>query len=312
MSLEKYAALLRGNDDILILTHKRPDGDTLGSAAALCSALRRLGKTAHLYKNPQITENYMRYVSDYIEPEGFKPRYTVAVDLADIGLFPENFEGEVQLCFDHHPSNSGYADETLVWSDKASCGELILELIKTLCGNVTETEASLLYIAVSTDTGCFVYGNTTAETHITAAELIGLGADYRELNRELFRMSSAARLKLEGYIFAGLHSYRDNKINIATVTLDMMESAGATENDCDDLAALAGRVRGSRVSVTIRELEKGKKCKVSVRTGLEVNASELCAMFGGGGHIMAAGCTMDCSVEEAERLLLEAIDKQWR
>ena len=312
MPLETFAECLRERDNFLLVTHLRPDGDTLGSAGALGSALRRLGKTAFLYNNPQITENYLRFVKQYIAPESFSPECVVAVDLADTGLFPVGFDAPVDFCVDHHPSNSGYAGKTIVWADKASCGELVMELIKTLCGDVTAQEADLLYIAVSTDCGCFVYGNTTADTHIAAAELIRLGANHKWLNRELFRMTSAARLKLEGMIFTGLHSYRDCKINFAIVTLDMMEKAHATENDCDDLASLAGRVRGSLVSVTIRELEKGKRCKVSVRTGEEVNASEVCAAFGGGGHAMAAGCTIDAGVEETERLLLEAIENQWR
>jgi phosphoesterase RecJ-like protein len=311
MSLEKYAQLLREHDNIRIVTHLRPDGDTLGSSAALCNALRRIGKTAYLYNNPQITENYMRFVESYIEPSGFAPDYTVSVDLADTGLFPMGFSGDVQLCFDHHGSNTGYADETIVWKDKASCGELILELIKTLCGDVSKEEADLLYIAVSTDTGCFVYGNTTAETHRAAAELIELGASHQWLNRELFRMTSAARLKLEGLIFSDIRSYHDGKVNFAVVTLDMMKRAGATENDCDDLASIPGRIRGSRVSVTIREMDNGKS-KVSVRSGEEVNSNLVCAEFGGGGHAMAAGCTLDCGVDEAEKRILEAIDKQWR
>ncbi len=312
MPLKTYAKLLSGHDNFLLVTHLRPDGDTLGSAGALCSALRRLGKTAFLYNNPQITENYFHFVENFIAPEEFRPEYVVAIDLADVGLFPEGFNGHVDLCIDHHPSNTGYADETIVWADKASCGELVMELIKAICGDISREEADLLYIAVSTDCGCFVYGNTTAETHMAAAELIRLGADHKWLNRELFRMTSAARLRLEGLIFAGLHSYRDCKVNVAVVTLDMMEKAQATENDCDDLASLAGRVRGSRVSVTIRELEKGKKCKVSVRTGEEVNASKVCVTFGGGGHAMAAGCTIEAGVEETERLILEAIDRQWQ
>lgn len=312
MPLEFYADLLRKHDNILLVTHQRPDGDTLGSAGALCSALRRLGKISYMYDNPQITENYRRFIEGYIAPGDFIPEYIVAVDLADIGLFPQGFSSGVDLCIDHHPSNSGYAAETIVWADRASCGELVMELIRQLCGNISQEEADLLYIAVSTDCGCFVYGNTTAETHMAAAELIRLGANHKWLNRELFRMSSAARLKLEGMIFSGLHSYRDCKINFATVTLEMMEKAQATENDCDDLASLAGRVRGSRVSVTIRELEKGKSCKVSVRTGEEVDASAVCARFGGGGHAMAAGCTIDAGTDEAERLILEEINRQWR
>ncbi len=182
--------------------------------------------------------------------------------------------------------------------------------MKLLCGDVTPEEADLLYIAVSTDTGCFVYGNTTAETHRAAAELMELGARHQELNRELFRMSSLARLKLEGMIFAGLHSYRGGRINFARVTLAMMEQAGATENDCDDLASLPGRVRSSRVSVTLRELAPNT-CKVSVRTGEEVNANTVCARFGGGGHAMASGCTIEATVDEAEKMLLAVIEELW-
>lgn len=312
MSLETYVKLLSEHDNFLLVTHQRPDGDTLGSAGALCSALRRRGKTAFLYNNPQITEKYMQYVSRFIAPEKFVPGYIVSVDLADEGLFPLGFNMHVDLCIDHHPSNTGYADETVVWTGKASCGELMMELIKELCGNISAEEADLLYIAVSTDCGCFVYGNTTAETHMAAAELIDLGANHKWLNRELFRMTSAARLKLEGMIFSNMHSYDDDRINFAVVTLEMMEKANATENDCDDLASLPGRVRGSRVNVTIRELVKGRKCKISVRTGEEVNANKVCASFGGGGHAMAAGCTIDADVEEAERLLLEEIKKQWQ
>lgn len=312
MAFERYARLLREWDNILIITHLRPDGDTLGSAAALCSALRRIGKTACLYRNPQITERYAGYVENYLAPEDFEHSVVVSVDVADTGLFPQGFDGHVNMSIDHHPSNSGYADVTLLWADRASCGEIIMELIKQLCAYITREEADLLYIAVSTDCGCFVYGNTTAETHRAAAELIDIGANHKWLNRELFRMTSPGRLKLEGLVFSGLHSYHDAKINFAVVTLDMMELSGATENDCDDLASLAGRVQGSRVSVTIRELERGTKCKVSVRTGEEVNASRVCEAFGGGGHAMAAGCTMSVSVGEAERLLLEEIESQWQ
>lgn len=295
------AGLLRENNNFLLITHKRPDGDTLGSAGALCLALRRIGKTAYLYKNPQVTEKYLKYVDSLFAPENFVPEKTVAVDLADVGLFPLGFYGRVDLCVDHHPTNSFYADSTYLLPERASCGEIILDIIKMLTGSVTSDEADLLYTAISTDTGCFQYANTTAETHLAAAELFSSGCNAIQINKELFRSDSLSRLLLEGFIFSNLRSYMNGKINIATVTLEMMEKSGATEDDCDDLASLPGRVSGNLASALIRETSPGQ-CKVSARSSGDVDVSAICAKFGGGGHTRASGCDLDMSPDDAAEL----------
>lgn len=286
------------NDRFLLVTHKRPDGDTLGSAGALCLALRRMGKTAYLYRNPQVTEKYLGYVAHLFSSEDFAPKKTVMIDLADVGLFPVGFSGNADFCIDHHPTNSFYATSTFIHPEKSSCGEIVLELIQDLCGSITSEEANLLYMAVSTDTGCFQYANTSAATHTAAAALISAGADIARLNKELFRTFSLSRLKLEGMVFATLRSHMNGKINIAVITLDMMEKAGATEDDCDDLASLPGRVSGNIASAMIREISP-THCKISARSSKEVNVSAICARFGGGGHTMAAGCELDMNPDQA-------------
>ena len=306
MKICECEALLRRADDILLVTHSRPDGDTLCSAAALCSALRRLGKNAGLYTNPEITENYMDFVKGYLWSECPEKPYIVSVDTADTKMFPIGFSGEVDLAVDHHASNPGYAKDNLIFGEKAACGEIIMELILALCGNMTVEEANLVYAAISTDTGCFCYANTNPDTLRAAARAIEFGAENGWLNKLLFRSMSYSRLKLEGLIYAGMRSYRDNSINVAIVTLDMMSEAGATENDCDDLASLAGKVRGSVVAVTVRELPGGRS-KASVRTNETVNASDICARFGGGGHSMAAGCNAEMGPYELADALLEVI-----
>ena len=126
------ARLLKEQDRFLLLTHKNPDGDTLCSAAALCHALRRAGKTAFLYRNEQITEKYLPYVSTYLEEAGFVPEYVVAVDLATEQLFPNGFSGKVDFCVDHHPTNSFYAGKTLAYPDRSSCGETDLPAGRSL------------------------------------------------------------------------------------------------------------------------------------------------------------------------------------
>lgn len=306
MEYRECAAYLRERDNFLIITHIRPDGDTLGSAAALCSALRRMGKNAAMFPNPEITPRYLKYVEKYIEAD-FEYDYIVAVDVAEEHMFCKGFDAKVNLAIDHHPSNSHYADELLLHAEKASCGESIIEVIKELNGGLSTEEASLLYMAVSTDCGCFRYANVTAETFAAASELAKYGAEIQKLNFELFRQVSKARIVLEGMICAGMKFYRDGKLVIATVTLDMMEKAGASENDCDDIAGIPGKVEGCVVSMVIRELEKGK-CKVSVRSQPSFNSCEFCAKFGGGGHEMASGCTIMAEPDEVCEMLVKAVE----
>ena len=307
MTLNECKEFLKEHDGYLLVTHIRPDGDTLGSAAALCHILRRMGKIAYVYDNPETTPSYSRYTSPYLAPKDFVPNCTVAVDLASERLFPKELpENTVfDLCIDHHPTNTGYAQNLYCLSEKASCGEVILLIAKEL-GGLDETLASLLYIAVSTDCGCFVYGNTTADTHRAAAELIDAGADYKPLNRALFRTFTFSRLMLEGLIYSGMQSYADGKVTVATVTRAMMEQAGATEDDCDDLASLAGRVGGCHVSVTIRELEDNV-CKVSLRSAETFDCAALCALHGGGGHRMASGCTIRENPEITREIIVRDI-----
>lgn len=310
MKIEEFAKAIDSQDDILIITHLRPDGDTLGSACALCSALRSLGKRAYIFRNIEITSNYIEYTKPYIAPDGYEHAFVIAVDVASEELFARGYTGRVDICIDHHPSNTMFAGDTILRPEKASCGEIIFDLIREVRGGVDEREANLLYLAVSTDTGCFCYANTTSDTLRTAAALIDAGADNKGINKKIFRTVRKSRLLLEGLIYTGLKHFRGGKITVVTVTLDMMARSGATEDDCEDLASLAGKVEGSRVGITIRETEKGK-CKVSVRTAPEVDADAICAIYGGGGHAMAAGCTLECTPDEAAQKIMEAVDKVW-
>lgn len=311
MNAKDCAKLLLSKDNILLVTHKNPDGDTMSSAAALCSALRRAGRRAYLYPNADVIEKLCPYVERYFAPADFVPAYFVSVDVATENMFAKGFEGTIDLCVDHHPTNSHYARHELIRDDRSSCGEIVFELIKALGGKVTREEATLLYIAVTTDTGCFQYANVNARTLSTAAELLRLGADNLEVSKVFFRKISKARMTLEGMIYSGMGFYRDGKVTIATVTREMMERSGATENDCDDLAGLAGKAESSIVSITIKELPNGES-KVSVRSNPEVSSSDICAVFGGGGHAMAAGCTIPCPPEKAKEMLLAVIDEVWR
>lgn len=311
MNYKSCADYLRKEDNYLILSHKNPDGDTMGSCAALCSALRRIGKTAYLYPNADVIKKMRPYVEKFYAGDDFVAERIISVDVAAEGLFAAGFEGSVDLCIDHHPSNSRYAKKLLLKAEKASCGEIIMELVKQLCGDITKEEADLLYIAVSTDTGCFMYANTRPDTHRAAAKLMEYGADCMVINQIFFKKKSAARLRLEGMVFSSMSFYRDGEIAVVKITRDMLNKAGATEDDLDDIAGLAGMAEKSLVNITIREKSDGSS-KVSLRSGKEVNSSRICAVFGGGGHDMAAGCTISSAPDKAEKMLLEVINEVWK
>lgn len=311
MNYKSCAKALLSHDNILIITHKNPDGDTVGSAAALCSLLRRAGKTAALYNNPQITQKLRNYAGKFIAEDDFRPEYTVAVDVATDGLFPRGFNGRVDLCIDHHPTNSHYAKELLCGPEKASCAEVVFELADALGLEPNAEEATLLYIALSTDCGSFQYHNTKADTLLAASKLVRLGADNATVNTVFFRKVSMARIKLESMIYSGMTFYREGKIAVAIISLDMLEKSGATEEDLDDLAGLAGRAEGTLLNITIREQADGSS-KVSVRSTKDVSSSDICAVFGGGGHAMAAGCTIFGEPEKARELLLNVVDEVWK
>lgn len=308
MTVSECAKLLGSKDNILILTHQNPDGDTVMSAAALCRALRRKNKKAYLYHNPQITKKMQPFVEKLFAPNSFEPKYTISVDVATETMFPEGFSGKVDLAIDHHPTGSRYAAEELIEAGCSACGEIVQRLIVSFAGKLTKSEATLLYIALTTDTGAFQYANVNEQSFRSAAELLHAGADAQAVMLHFFRKTSLARLKLEGMIYSGLHIYHDGKIVIATVSQEMMRNAQATEDDCDDLAGLSGRAENAVINVTIRELEDGSS-KISVRSAPGVSSLAVCAAFGGGGHEMASGCTIQESPEKAERLLLDVIEE---
>ena len=309
MTIKEAAAWLGSHDRYLILTHKRPDGDTIGCAAALCRGLRGLGKTAHICPGTGETHLFTPYLEGLIAPEGFQPETVVSVDIAARGLFTDTgkpwLERGIDLAIDHHPSQEFFAKETCLDASRAACGEIIYEILQEL-GQVNAETALPLYVAVSTDTGCFQYGNTTAHTHRVAAALMDSGLDVFPLNKRHFRTKTWARLQVERLIVERMHRYEDGKIAVAPVSLSLLDEAGATEEDMEDIAAFLGQIEGVETSITIRELADGG-CKLSVRTSGGLNATRVCAILGGGGHAAAAGCTVDVGLKEAEEQILAAI-----
>lgn len=311
MTAKEAAALLRRQDNILILTHRRPDGDTIGCAAALCAALRQLGKRAYLLYNPDITEINSVYAQPYWAEEGFSPDFVVSVDIAARGLFfpaAEVYFDRIGLAIDHHPSFEGFGEAQCTDPARAACGEIVYEICREL-GEITAAVALPLYAAVATDTGCFVYANTTANTHRVAAALLDTGIDYFAVNKRHFRTKSRRRIALEAELLSNMEYFHEGRGVFMTIPLALMEQVGATESDAEDLSSLATIVEGVDCGALLRELRPGE-WKLSLRTGADgrVNATEACRLLGGGGHAMAAGATLEGSEAEVKEKILAAVD----
>ncbi len=310
MTVQEAAALLRGKDQILILTHRRPDGDTIGSAAGLCIALRQLGKTAYVLPNPDVTDINRIYAEGCWAPADFAPEFVVSVDIAARQLFypeAEAYLPRVDLAIDHHPSQEFFARETCLEANRAACGEIIYAICREL-GEITKEVALPLYAAVATDTGCFVYANTTANTHRVAAELLETGIDYFSVNKRHFRTKSRRRLALEADMLANMEFFDEGRGVFMAVPLSLMESLQATENDAEDLSTLAGIIEGVDCGAVLRELPDGS-WKLSLRTGANgrVNATKVCSLLGGGGHAMAAGATVSGTLPEVKEKIRAAV-----
>lgn len=311
MTPQQAAAFLTAHDNYLILTHVRPDGDTIGCGAGLCRALRQIGKTAYILENPEVTELFTNYVEGLTVGPDFVPGTVVSVDIAARSLFPEAakpYLDRVDLAIDHHPSQEFFAKETCLDSKRAACGQLILDIVKQFA-KITPEIGEALYVAVSTDCGCFQYSNADADAHRAAAELMESGFDPYPVNRKFFRTKTFKRLKLEGLLTAGMELRDQGATALVFLTRKMIEEVGASERDMDDISAFVGQIEGVKNGVTLKE-SAGGHVKISLRTDPgDLNASSVCALLGGGGHAAAAGAMLEGTMEQVRQRVIDAIEQ---
>lgn len=306
INVEKCAQILREKDNILILTHAHPDGDTLGCGFALCRALLKLGKKARVICADEIQKKYAYLMQDLDMPS-FDEDYVVAVDVATenlLGSLQDVYGGKIDMCIDHHGSNTDYAKYLLLNADAAAACEIIFKVIKALRVDIDKNIANCLYTGLTTDTGCFRYSSATSNTYRAAAELIDLGADNGKINRIMFETKTKTYAALERMAIEGMQFFCNERICVITVTQDMYKKTGSNEQETEAIAPLTRQTEGVEIGLTIREKPDGT-CKCSIRTYESVDASALAACFGGGGHKQASACKFDCGVEKAKQMLVK-------
>ena len=305
LTRHETARWLREHDHFLILSHKRPDGDTIGSSAALCLGLRQLGKTAHVLRNMEVTEKYLHLHQGLTKDCPETGDTLIAVDTAAPQLLPEAYSQLakfVRLRIDHHGSDTPFAPLQLVDPAAGACGEIIYDVLTEMGVTLDKPMAEALYTAVSTDTGCFRYANTTAHTFRTAAACWEAGGDLQTINQQIFDTNSFGKLRLQGWITENIRFRRGGQVAVCALPSQVERELNLTEDDLENVSGFPRSIEGVKIAATLRQTGDG--CvKVSVRALPGYDAAAVCAKFGGGGHKGAAGATLKAELEEAAAMV---------
>lgn len=310
IDINKTAMLLKYADDIAILCHRSPDGDTVGSAMALYYALKKLGKRVAVKCADPLPARF-----SYLYPEAFDEvsgRYVVAVDTASPLLLAQLQEvyPVINMCIDHHPTNPDYAEYTLLKPDAAAAGEVMAEVIEAMDLEPDLNIVNSLYTAIVSDTGCFRYSGTSAKTFEIAAWLLQNGAESTKINQLIFETKPKALVKLEASAANSLRYYYNDIVAVMPLSYEMISTSGVSDEDLDGIASLPRNIEGVGIGITIKQ-QAPNECRVSIRSTEPYDASLIAEAFGGGGHKRAAGCRFkNLPLEQVIELLVKEASRE--
>jgi phosphoesterase RecJ-like protein len=320
MSLDwsSFVDLVRRHQRFLLTTHVRPDGDGLGSMLALGEAFEQLGKECRLVIMSVFPPRY-RFLDPkqrigYFELPGDTWRNTDAVIVLDTGTWEQlGSFGEFlrslkvsKAVIDHHLTQDDLGATRFIDTTAEATGRLAYEAIRALGCRVTESMASGLFTALAMDTGWFRHSNSRPATFQLAAELVGAGARPDHLYDLLFEQNSPARMKLMGLVLDRLQFNENGKIACSEIQRGDYEATGAVPQDSEDMINLLRGIIGVEVALFFMEQPRGG-VKVSFRSRERLDVARLAQQFGGGGHRLAAGATVNASLAEARQRVLDAL-----
>ena len=323
LSVAQVAELLAEKKSTLIIFHVHPDGDATGSAFALRTFLEELGCPAWCICADRLPERLsflsvgQGSVSKDDIPEGFAVERVITVDTASptqMGELYEIYKDRIDLMIDHHGKGTPYADNCII-PEASACGEVLFDIMKLAAenegGSLSHSVCELLYAAISADTGCFRYSNTTAHTHSVAAELIGAGVKFADINHRLFGIKTLKQMQVEHAGFERMNFYCNGKMAVITFPYDLKAQYGADDESLETLVDVARCVKGVEVAAVIKQPTADNKFRVSMRSSSDFDVSEVCAHYGGGGHVKAAGCTITAdSILSAEMTVVVAVEQR--
>lgn len=310
-TLDNILEEINNADSIVILTHENPDGDAIGTGLALYNALKEYGK------NPDIIiPEYPRTFSflpgaDEIKKSSDIEKYDLAisVDCATIKMlngFANYFENaKVKVSIDHHSTNTMFGDLNYVSPDAPACAQILLVVLNYFKIEITKDIGTCILTGIITDTGGFKYSSVTAETFEFVAWLLNKGINVSKIYRKVLQVKTKANFELTRMAMERLEFLEDGKVAFTYITKEDEEKVNAESGDHEGIVEVGRDIEGVEVSIFLRETDKG--CKVSMRSNEYVNVSDVCILLGGGGHVRAAGATIQCTVEQAKEKVLRQV-----
>ena len=319
-ALDAIVEDLQQADKLLVTTHENPDGDALGSLLAFDEMMRALGKDSVMFmsaSNFPLPHEYQHLPLGRVQnepPADMGERIAVFLDCGNIDRMPVAFlqrEGQHILNIDHHHDNTHFGTVNLVVGDASCTAEILWELAHALGVEITRSMADALYIALVTDTGRFMYENTSARAHLMAAELIEAGVDVAAVYRRLYQDLPFPRLQLLSRALAGVRRFDDGRLTVAHLTRGDFGETGALESDSEGVVDHLRSVEHTKVAVLIRELLDREGRKVSLRsTDGQIDVSVIARSLGGGGHRQAAGATTTTPLDDLIRHIRAGVAEQ--
>ncbi len=305
---------------ISLISHERPDGDAIGSLIAMGLGIERIGKKVKLLSPDDVPEVY-RFLKGTEKIEKLNQLWN---ERADICIFidtanPSRLGNDINLKslgkfiinIDHHIDNKRYGDINFVDPTASSTGELIYEILSQWENLITPEIADALYTAIVTDSGRFSYESTSYKTHLIAADLLSKGANKTIINKRIYEIKPFNVLKLIGEMLSRAQLAFGGKVIWSFITLESFEKHGVNLLDSEGFLQFLRMAEGIKLAILFREIERGK-IRVSLRsTDKETKVREIATQFGGGGHEMAAGCTIEANLESAKELLFKSIEEKY-
>ena len=313
MTLDIIIEEIKSAESIVILTHENPDGDAIGSALAMYNGLKQIGKNVDVIipEYPKVFD--FLPLREEVKKEGNVNNYDLALaldcgDIKRLNGFSNYFEdANVRISIDHHSANTMFADYNFVNPASPACAQILVTILPELGVEIDKKIGTCLLTGIITDTGGFKYSGVTAETFEFAAALLDRGVNVSQVYKRVLQTLSKPSFELRKRAMNRIEFFEDGKIAFTYINKKDEEEAGSVDNDHDGIVEIGRDIEGVEVSILLREKEDGYK--ISLRSNEYVNVSDICLMFSGGGHVRAAGGSINLPFNQAKEKIIEECKK---
>lgn len=301
--------------DVVILAHENPDGDAVGSALAMYLTLKKMKKKVDVII-PECPRTFTFLPgADQIKTEGKQEPYDLAISVDVTGVkrmngFSHYFESaNTKIQIDHHGSNEMFADYNFVNPVAPACAQILITVIEELGVEINKEIGTCLLTGIITDTGGFKYEGVSAETFEFASWLLAKGVNVSEIYKRVLQVKTRANFELRKLIIERMDFLCNDKVTFTYITAEDMKKVNAMSGDHEGLVEVGRDIEGVEVSVFAREVEGEDACRVSLRSNQYVNVSDVAIPFHGGGHMRAAGCTIQGDINTVKEKIINEVKK---